>query len=243
MTQAEKIRYLQLINHILLIVGIYFSVYPIWYSIILALVFGVLGINIGFHRYLTHNSFQTNKFTNMFLLYMGTLCLIGTPLTWAISHINHHVYADAEGDPYSPHRINIWNFLMTRFEPVKHPMLGAKTIVKNKAAMWLHQNYFKAILIYCLLLCLIDPWLIIYAWSIPSLVALYLLLLTNIVCHLNGYRNYETKDKSHNNIFISIITLGEGWHNNHHKDPSQYNLRNKWFEIDPTAWIIGLIKK
>jgi stearoyl-CoA desaturase (delta-9 desaturase) len=207
------------------------------------LFFGVVGINIGFHRYLTHRSFETNPIIDKFLLVVGCLCLVGTPLSWTISHINHHAYADEDGDPYSPHRLTLWNFLMTRFEPIKHPRLGAKTIFRNTTAMWLHENYFKVIIAYCILLALIDPMLVIYCWCIPSLLALYILLITNIVCHLGGYKNFDTKDQSHNNIFISIITLGEGWHNNHHADPSRWNQKIKWWELDPTSWIIKLIKK
>lgn len=243
MTQSEKIRYLQLFNHLAFIVGVFYATYVLWVPIAIGLLFGVIGINIGFHRYLAHKSFTTYSIVDKILLYVGTLCLVGTPVTWTISHINHHAYADNEGDPYSPHRLSTWEFLMTRFEQVRHPMLGAKNVMKNKTAIWLHQNYFKSIGAYCLVLFLIDPWLVIYAWCMPSLIALYILLITNIVCHLNGYRNFDTKDQSVNNILISMLTLGEGWHNNHHKDPSQWNQQVHWWELDPTSWIIRLIKK
>ena len=248
MTHAQQIRYLQLFNHVVFLGGLLFAVisnqfWLIYLSIAVGLFFGVIGINIGFHRYLTHKSFETYPIIDKFLLVVGTLCLVGTPVSWTISHINHHAYADTEGDPYSPSRLTLWNFLMTRFEPIKHPRLGAKTVFRNSTAMWLHEHYFLTIGLYCLVLAVVNPLLVIYCWAIPSLLALYILLVTNIVCHLYGYRNHDTKDKSHNNIFISIITLGEGWHNNHHADPSQWDQKLKWWELDPTSWIIKLIKK
>lgn len=246
MTQSEQIRYLQIANHITLVVGIVYAwTNPMWIvgSILVGLLLGVLGINIGFHRYLTHSSFETYPIVDKIILVAGTLCLVGTPLMWTVSHVNHHVYADKDGDPYSPSRLTLWDFLMTHFEPVTKPTMGVKIVMKNKTAMWLHHNYFKVIGVYCAVLMLIDPMLVIYGWCIPSLVALYILLVTNIVCHLHGYRNFETNDKSHNNIIMSIITLGEGWHNNHHSNTKLWNQQIKWWELDPTAWIIYLIKK
>jgi stearoyl-CoA desaturase (delta-9 desaturase) len=247
MNQAEKIRALQLVNHALTVAGFgYVLLTGYWYylgiAIITGMIFSVVGINIGFHRYLSHSSFQTNRTTEILLLIVGCLCLIGSPLGWAISHINHHAYADKEGDPYSPSRIPLWNFLMTQFEPVRHQRLGIKTLMRNPVVMFLHNNYFYVILAYCVLLATINLWLIIFCWSIPSLFALYLLLITNIVCHTKGYRNYDLNDQSNNSVLMSILTLGEGWHNNHHANPSRWHQGDKWWELDPTAWIIRLLK-
>jgi len=243
-----NIRTLQLINHLLTLFGIGYAVYIdqlqlLVLASVLGIVLSVVGINIGYHRYLTHRSFNTYPIIDKLLLTIGSLCLVGSPLGWAVSHINHHAYADSDGDPYSPNRIKLWDFLMTRFEPVKHQRLGVKTLMRNTTVMWLHNNYYKTILIYCCALSFINPMLIIYCWAIPTVIVLYLLLLTNIVCHLTGYRNHNTNDVSHNNVWISILTLGEGWHNNHHANPSNWAQGERWFELDPTSWIIRLIKR
>jgi stearoyl-CoA desaturase (delta-9 desaturase) len=248
MNQTQKIRYLQLANHVLALAGIIFvACTNMWYllgiSLAIGFIFCVIGINIAFHRYLTHQSFETHPLIEKVLLVVGCLCLIGSPLGWAVSHINHHAYADNDGDPYSPHRIKFWDFLMTRFEPVKHQRLGVKRLLQNKTVVLLHDNYFTVIIVYCALLACIDPLLIIFAWVIPSLIALYLLLANNIVCHMYGYRNFETNDKSVNSIIMSILTFGEGWHNNHHADASKWQQSVKWWELDPTSWIIRVIKK
>lgn len=216
--------------------------YLLYYSLVTLMCIVVLGINIGFHRYLTHRSFKTTIVTEYILLFFGTIGLLGTPLTWSISHINHHAYPDKEGDPYSPHRLSTWDYLMTRFEPVKHARLGMKQLMANKACMFFHNNYLKVILFYCLFLFLLNPLFVIFLFSIPAVLALYLILITNILCHTRGYRNFDTDDKSTNNILISILTLGEGYHNNHHKNPSDYNNQYKWYEIDITGLIIRLIK-
>jgi stearoyl-CoA desaturase (delta-9 desaturase) len=246
MKQAQQIRLLQLLNHIAVIVGLTFAFYGyatlLLYSIIIGIVFSVVGINIAYHRYLAHQSFQTYPIIEKILLLVGCLCLVGSPLAWAVSHINHHAYADKDGDPYSPNRIKLWDFLMTRFEPVKHQRLGLSRLLKNKTVMVLHNNYLKIIGIYCLVLCIFNPLFVIYFWCIPSVIVLYLLLATNIVCHLTGYRNHNTDDLSQNSIVMSILTLGEGWHNNHHANPSKWAQGERWFEFDPTAWIIRLIK-
>lgn len=244
---SQKIRSLQLLNHALTVCGLLycflnneFSI--LFYSLFTLVLMVVLGINIGFHRYLTHRSFKTNIVIEHILLFCGTISLLGTPLTWSISHINHHAYPDIEGDPYSPHRISTWDYLMTRFEPVKHARLGMRQLTQNNCCMFFHTNYLKVIGFYCLILLLINPLLIVYMFSIPATLALYLILLTNILCHTKGYRNYDTKDNSTNNILITILTLGEGYHNNHHHDPSNYSNRVKWYEIDITGMIIRIIK-
>jgi stearoyl-CoA desaturase (delta-9 desaturase) len=247
MSQATKIRNLQLVNHILTLLGISWVVYTSqWYllgiSLSMGFLFCVFGINIGYHRYITHQSFQTYPIIEKILLTIGCLCLLGSPLGWAISHINHHAYADKEGDPYSPHRLSLWDFLMTRFEPIKHQTTGARRLLRNKNVMFLQEYYFLPIALYCILLAIINPWLVIFAWSIPSLIALYLLLINNIVCHMYGYKNFDTTDESHNNILMSLITFGESWHNNHHANAKDWKQGLKWWEIDLTSCIIRLIK-
>ena len=247
MTLAEKIRSLQLANHILAVVGIVYVIvtkeYHLLYGAIITMyLMQVLGVNIGFHRYLTHRSFSTYNIVDKVLLFFGTISLVGTPLSWSISHINHHAYTDIEGDPYSPHRIKSWDYLMTRFEPIKHSRLGMRQMTQNKSCMFFHNHYLTVIGVYCILLFLINPLYVIYYWSIPSLLVLYLTLVTNIMCHTKGYRNYDTKDCSTNNTLISVLTMGEGYHNNHHNDPSNYNNRVRWFELDITALVIRMIK-
>lgn len=248
MNQTTKIRNLQLLNHLLFLVGLFWVVYSNqWYllgiSLAVGFVFCVFGINIALHRYTTHQSFETYDIVEKALLAISCLCLLGSPLGWAIAHINHHAYADKEGDPYSPHRLTLWNYLMTRFEPIKHQSTGARRLLKNKNVMFFHNNYFSTIAVYCLILAIIDPWLVIFAWSIPSLIALYLLLVNNIVCHMYGYKNFETTDESRNNVFMSLLTFGESWHNNHHANAKDWQQGSKWWELDPTSWIIKLIKK
>lgn len=248
MSQGDKIRKLQLVNHALSAIGVYWLLYSnqwyfLWISLIVVFLFCTLGINIALHRYITHQSFETYPIIEKILLTISCLCLLGSPLGWAISHINHHAYADKEGDPYSPHRLSIWDFLMTKFEPIKPQTSSTRRLLKNKNVMFLQKHYFLPIIVYCVVLAIIDPWLVIFAWSIPSLIVLYLLLLNNIVCHLYGYRNYTTNDQSHNNIIMSILTFGESWHNNHHANPKDWKQGKKWWELDPTSWIIRIIKK
>lgn len=247
MNTSQQIRTIQLFNHVSFIVALAYCFITGYYLLLYYTLFTlfcmvVLGINIGFHRYLTHKSFKTNIVTEHILLFCGTIALLGTPLSWSISHINHHAYPDVEGDPYSPNRIKLWDYLMTRFEPVKHSRLGMRQLTQNKTCMFYHNHYLNIILVYLIVLLLINPLLVLFMFSVPCTLALYLILVTNILCHTKGYRNYNTKDKSTNNLLISILTLGEGYHNNHHKDPSNYSNRVRWFELDITGMIIRMIK-
>lgn len=248
MNQSEKIRALQLANHGVAFIGVAYITYAglwstLWLALIGSVIFLVLGINIGYHRYLTHASFNTHPIISNTCILIGSLCLVGSPLAWSISHINHHAYADHDGDPHSPTRIKFWDFFMTRFEPVKHHRLGAKTLMRNKLAPLLHQHYFIPIIIYCAILFVINPLYVVLLWSIPSLAALYLIMILSWYCHKDGgYVNTQIKDQSKNNFLAAILTFGEGWHNNHHADPRAWNFQKRWWEIDPTSWVIRLIK-
>jgi fatty-acid desaturase len=107
----------------------------------------------------------------------------------------------------------------------------------------LHKYYFEIIVAYCLLLALIDPWLIIFAYCLPACLCLHSSSAIIVIAHRHGYRSHEISDQSRNSWIANIITMGEGWHNNHHAKPYKWSNWERWWEWDIPAVIIRIIKK
>jgi len=110
-----------------------------------------------------------------------------------------------------------------------------------------HNYFFAYILAYNILLALIDPWLILYAYLVPASLVVWATGAFNTWGHgkgltFLGYRTFETDNKAVNHHLVNLITFGEGWHNNHHKYPGRYYQGEKWWEWDLNAWIIKAIK-
>lgn len=233
LSYSQKLRIFHIFNHIGLIIS-FFAFEPLLFaiSIFLWFLFGGIGISIGFHRYLSHRAFETYKWFEKLSLFLGCLATGGSPLGWAGIHRLHHMYSDTEQDPHSPHHIG---FLKTYFHlwSVKRiPKRITKDLLKNRTVMFLHNNYFKILISYILILFVINPIFVIYFYCIPSVIAFHVYGMINTLGHSSGYRNFNTKDKSTNNIFVNILSHGEGYHNNHHKSPTSISTSTNKKEID-----------
>ena len=98
--------------------------------------------------------------------------------------------------------------------------------------------YFKVIFAYIILLALINPWLVIWCYCLPACGSYLAISAVTVIGHVHGYTNHKIADTSKNSWITSVLSLGEGWHNNHHAVPGNYRQGEKWWELDPSAWII-----
>lgn len=249
MTHNQTVRTLQIINHILAIVGIVYAIYSAEYSLLLVSLFtywiiGVLGINIGYHRLLSHRSFKTHWFWEQLFSIIGIITVVGSPLAWVAVHRQHHRSAERPGDPHSPYILGnmkawfgIWNM----------PKLDLKLVRDMREDSFqrqLHNKYLLIILIWAAILFAFDPLMIIYMFAIPACLCLHSTSAIIVIAHRHGYRPYpDVKDQSRNSWIANLITLGEGWHNTHHAKPYAWNNHERWWEFDIPAYIIRLIKQ
>jgi len=237
MTHQIGVRILLILNHILAVIGIIYSPLP-WYLWIPIgfLLFGKFGSEIGNHRYVAHNSFETGPIRHFLLSTLGIFNCYGSPISWAIAHRAHHMNSDEELDPHSPHIISWWRVWLTLWRKVNLPIKHYADLLKDPIYKKSHKYYFYIIGITFLLLSLIDWRLPVFLISIPSVGIIHGAALVNIVCHKWGYRNFETTDKSTNNTLGQWLSgfTGSMLHNNHHYDPSAYNTKmsDKWYETD-----------
>ena len=242
------VRSLQVLNHLLLVFGLGYCVitgewYWLLYSLITYWIIGVLGINIGYHRLISHRSFETNVWIERLLAVIGIITTIGSPLAWTALHRQHHMCADADGDPHSPKRlgkIKAW-FGLWKVEILKPSLI--KDLRKDRFYRETHRWYFPIVIAYATILFVIDPLLVVFIYAIPAVFVLHSTSTIIVVAHIHGYKTHKVEDESRNSWIASLITLGEGWHNNHHANSRNWKQGEKWWEIDPPSWIIRIIKK
>jgi stearoyl-CoA desaturase (delta-9 desaturase) len=244
----KLVRTIQILNHFALVIGLYliFADYAeinyLFYSVLIYWFIGVFGINIGYHRLISHRSFETRKWIEYTLAFIGMITMIGSPLAWTALHRQHHGHAETDKDPHSPHRLGWWRawFGFWNIDVINPKYI--KDIRKINFYKLTHKYYFLVNALYVIALGLIDPLLIIFAYAIPTVLVLHSTSAIIVIAHIHGYRNHNVSDESKNSWIASLITLGEGWHNNHHANSKAWNNQENWWEFDPPAWIIRLIK-
>ena len=216
-----------------------------------AYVLRAFGVTAGFHRLLAHGAFKAGRATQFVLALLGSLATQGAPLWWVSHHRNHHRYSDGPRDLHSPRQRGFWYSHMgwmwdkvsfeTHGSNVKelhrYPELKAlqrlypPLVVGQGLAFYglgaLLGHYYPE-------LGTSGPQMLVWGFIISTVALWHATFMVNSVCHVWGKRPYETGDESTNNPLVAALTLGEGWHNNHHK--YGYSARHglEWWQIDPT---------
>jgi len=215
---------------------------------------GGLGITMGWHRLVTHRSFQTPKWLEYLLVFCGTLACQSSPIEWIGLHRHHHVYSDQEPDHHNSGRGFWWSHMGWMFYKLPNKPEIIRRHTKDIASDPVYQflgNYFLPIQIaFAAVLYLIGGWpFVIWGIFVRLVLVYHCTWFVNSATHKFGYRTYESGDHSTNCWWVALLTYGEGWHNNHHA--YQYSARHglKWWEIDFT-WMmirslqsIGLARK
>jgi stearoyl-CoA desaturase (delta-9 desaturase) len=241
------VRSLQVLNHALLVFGLCYVVVTGAYSLLITSlitywIIGVLGINIGFHRLLSHRSFKTYPIIEKILSIIGVLTTVGSPLAWVTIHRQHHRSADKPGDPHSPYLIGNWRAWFGIWSLQKLDVKLINDLRKNSFQKLLHKYYLEIIIAYAIALALINPLFVIFVYAIPACLCLHSSSAIIVIAHIHGYKTHKVNDESRNSWIANIITLGEGWHNNHHARPYAWSNWEKWWEWDMSAVVIRLIK-
>jgi stearoyl-CoA desaturase (delta-9 desaturase) len=208
-----------------------------------------IGLTLVFHRYLAHRAFQMNRGVRFFWAFLGTAAMQKGPLWWAGHHIDHHKYADREGDPHSPlvsgfYYAHIGWFL----NDARHDQLDrTNPVVRDFASIpelrWLDRYYAVPPILWAAAMYALGgmPWL---AWGfcLPTVTLAHATFAINTVNHMFGSRRFDTPDESRNNLLTAIFAAGEGWHNNHHRYQRAARNGFYWWEIDPTYLVIRLME-
>ena len=243
-SNTKYLPYIQILVTIISISSLVYFYNPTWLILtgIMYILIAGFGISIGYHRYLTHNSFiLKNEKLKWLLLWFGCLAGTGSPIGWVAVHRQHHKHSDNENDPHSPIQIGLKS-LITSYKYVWNPW-SVKELLNNHIHRNIHDYYFLLLFSWLFLAYTIDINLAIYGVILPTTIAIWVSTISNYLNHKFGYKSHSTDDNSRNLWFTAILTFGEGWHNNHHAEPKKYRFGKKWWEIDFGAVIIELFLK
>jgi sn-1 stearoyl-lipid 9-desaturase len=237
-----------------------------WTGVVLAAlgqyVFGGIGMNVGYHRLLTHRSFSCPRWMERSLAILGACCLEESPTVWAAWHRKHHHMADKELDPHSPLASFLWGhvgWLMVKTDNADAGKLKSRyaaDLAADPFYGWLEasDNWIKVALVSWAIFfgagfaavkfsdgtmteaIQFGSSLVVWGAAVRTVLVWHITWSVNSVTHLWGYRNYETPDNSRNNVLIGLLAGGEGWHNNHHAAPASARHGHKWWEFD-VAWL------
>lgn len=228
----------------------FFSWSALGVAIFLHWLFGSIGICLGYHRLLTHRSFQVPKWLEYVIATISAMALQGGPIFWVATHRMHHAHPENEyKDPYSA-RLGFWwshilwliyrNNKIFEYETYKR---YASDIAKDPYYCWLDRYFLLLQIPLGVLLYALGGWsFVIYGIFVRSVVLWHSTWLINSATHLWGYQTFEVNDGSRNLWWAAILTYGEGWHNNHHANPNVAPAGRKWWELDMTWWAIQVLK-
>jgi stearoyl-CoA desaturase (delta-9 desaturase) len=228
-------------------------------------VLSALGNSVGFHRLLTHHSFETYRPVKYVLAVLGSLSVQGPVIKWVASHRKHHAHADSEGDPHSPHGFGTGAWASVRGLVHSHvgwlltaghqadPRRYARDLMEDRGMVAISRA-FPLIVAAGLLVPFGVGYLLAgnIAGGLAGLVCgglvrvfLYhhVTFSVNSVCHFFGSRRFPTDDESTNVFWLALPSMGEAWHNNHHAFPRSAVHGLRWWEVDPSALVIRGLRK
>ncbi len=205
------------------------------------------------HRYFSHRTFKTNRFFQFIFAVIASSAMQRGALWWAAHHRKHHKESDTEKDVHSPHTKSfLWSH-MGWITSRKNFLTDYKTIkdfARYPELVFLNRFNKLIPLLLGVLLFVSGEWLslnapslntngwqlIVWGWFISTTVLLHGTSTINSLSHLYGKKRFDTGDESRNNFWLSLITLGEGWHNNHHYYMHSARQGFYWWEIDITYY-------
>jgi stearoyl-CoA desaturase (delta-9 desaturase) len=204
-------------------------------------------ITAGYHRYFAHRSFKTSRAFQFVLAFLGTSAMENGPLWWASWHRRHHRYSDTVEDVHSPKQVGFWHAHVGWFLDGSHDhpdLSNVKDLARFPELCFLERHKWFPIVLYAVACFAIGSWSgLVWGFVVSTIAVLHVTALINSLAHVWGSRRFETPDESRNNALLAIITLGEGWHNNHHDQMSAARQGVRWWEIDMTYYSLWVLAR
>jgi stearoyl-CoA desaturase (delta-9 desaturase) len=202
----------------------------------------MFGVCAGYHRYFAHRAFATSRTFQFVLACIAQSSGQKSVLWWAAMHRHHHLHSDSEGDLHSPQHQGLWHAHVGWIFEAKNDQADLRKVAdlaRFPELIWLHRHE-KAPAVALALACFsIASWpglVIGFVWS--TVLLYHATFCINSLAHVHGRRRYLTADDSRNNWLLALFTLGEGWHNNHHAYPASVRQGFRWWEFDPTYYVL-----
>jgi stearoyl-CoA desaturase (Delta-9 desaturase) len=219
----------------------------------------MFAITAFYHRYFSHRTFRTSRGLQFLFALLGATATQRGPLWWAAHHRQHHRHADGPEDPHSPRRGFWWShvgwFLSRRHFATD--LEQVPDLACYPELRWLDRFDLLVPVLYAAALfglgAALERWapglgtngwqLLVWGYFLATVVLIHVTLTINSLAHVWGSRRYATRDDSRNNWFLALLTLGEGWHNNHHHFPGSARQGFYWWEIDLSYYMLWLMSR
>jgi stearoyl-CoA desaturase (delta-9 desaturase) len=202
----------------------------------------IFSIGAGYHRYFSHRSYSTSRVFQFVLAFMSQTTTQKSILWWAAKHRHHHLHSDTELDVHSPRHTGFFYAHVGWIFASRHDETDLTKIAdfaRYPELMLLHRFELAPAVIMGTVVFLLGGWTYLIVGFFWSTVAVYhATFCINSLAHVHGKKRYVTGDDSRNNWFLALFTMGEGWHNNHHAYQASARQGFRWWEIDPTYYIL-----
>ena len=209
-----------------------------------------IGICLGYHRFLSHKSFKVVYPVKFVTMLAGALSGEGSPLVWSATHRLHHHRSDLAGDPHSPLITAMWSHLSWMFirrTPAQMQALFQKytpDLVQDPMLQFFEKTYFLWLVASGIALYMVGGLpMLLWGLCMRMVLVYHGTWFVNSATHIWGYRNYDVRDESRNLWWVAIWAYGEGWHNNHHAQPTSARHGLRWYQFDMNWLTIRVFKK
>ncbi|HEX9373047.1 MAG TPA: acyl-CoA desaturase [Roseiflexaceae bacterium] len=204
-----------------------------------------LGTTVGFHRMLTHRSFEAHPAARFVLLALGCMAGLSDPVRWASIHIQHHAHSDEDGDPHTPlkgmfHAHMGW--FLAGFED--DPQTYGSWLRGDPMVRFFQRSFWYWVALGFIVPYLLGGWTgVLWGGWVRVFLAHHTTFSVNSICHTFGQAPFETGDRSRNQWLVGLLAYGEGWHNNHHAFPRSAFHGLRWWQIDLSGYVIVALER
>ncbi len=203
-------------------------------------------VTAGYHRYFAHRSYKTSRAWQFVLATLGSTTMQNGPIWWASVHRRHHKDADGPGDLHSPVHHGFWyahvGWVFDLSVPRPRDESNVRDLTRFPELCWIDAHDWLPLSAYALACFAIGglPGLV-WGFVVSTLAVFHATMLINSCAHIWGSQRYATADASKNNPFLALLTLGEGWHNNHHFYMSSARQGFFWWEVDVSYYTLKVL--
>jgi len=210
------------------------------------------GITGAFHRYFSHRSYKTSRVFQFCLAFLGGAAAQKGALWWAAHHRHHHKHSDTDEDLHSAKLEGFyWSHVgwVLSKEYEEYDSNVVRDLNKFPELVWLDKYIFIPPIVagaFCFFVGSLwgNSWMgLVVGFFISTVILYHTTFAINSLCHMFGSRRYETGEESKNSLWLALLTMGEGWHNNHHQYPLSARQGFFWYEIDITYYILLGLEK
>jgi stearoyl-CoA desaturase (Delta-9 desaturase) len=207
----------------------------------------MFGVCAGYHRYFAHRAFATSRPFQFILAFLAQSSAQKSVLWWAAQHRHHHRHSDTAHDAHSPRHNGFWHAHIGWIFTSRNDQIDLSTVsdlTRYPELMWLHRFERGPAAALAGLVFVFAGWsglVVGFLWS--TILLYHATFLVNSLAHMHGRKRYVTGDESRNNWMLAIVTMGEGWHNNHHAYPSSVRQGFQWWEVDVTYYALDVLRR